>query len=125
MILLHVPYIHYRHIDYFEEQTNGLKDIIFVVIISILIFIMLLSIGSWIGKILKRQTIQYMKFIYQTSLASVVNQNSSLVEQTSEQAIEKAKELSLLLRCTIFVRYPNHTLLCSAKNGNILCIDNQ
>lgn len=120
MILLHTPYIRYREFHYFEEQSDGLRDIVLILLIMFGIFAAMLLIGHVIGVILKRQTEEHMKFIFQLYPCGTVNQKPSLIEQTEEQAIKTAKELSIFYNCLVIVRYPdNHSILCMAENGEL------
>ena len=120
MIFLHVPYLHHREFSYFEEQTNGLQSLVVTIVLSVVICLALLAIGSWFGRLLKQQTEQYMKFIFQLYPGMKANETPSLVEQTEEQAIEQAKELSTFYDKLVIVRHPEtKQIVCIAEKGEL------
>lgn len=99
-------------------------NVIYVVINIFTILAVLIFFGRFIGRILKRQNKSQMHFIYQLYPWGTSNLKPSLVEQTEEQAIKTAKELSTFYGRVVIVRYPDDRgIFCIAEDGELTELD--
>jgi hypothetical protein len=120
---LHYGFPH-MNLHSLEEQSNGLRDIWWVLVIGLALTAGLLYVAHRIELILRQQSKQYMKFIYQLYPWKCTNQKPSIVEQTEEQAIKTSKELSTFYSCLVVVRYPNNrSIFCMAEKGELTELD--
>lgn len=61
-------------------------------------------------------------FIYRTSFS--LSSAPSFVEQTADEAVESAKNMSACLSCTIETYYPDMKLLCAYHKGRLMHLCN-